>query len=277
MMESLCPCCIPAYFLFQLFGVSLTLYFSIRFLTRNNTNALWKWIVLSFHTLFFVVMTITLGLHASNDARAFIFARIYFLIANLDIVDPVRQDLLSGLYGRILEIGPGPGANFKYFINNTAITEWVGVEPNTYFQQKQTEIIDELNLTFKTSTVWMKGESKMLDVEPESFDYVVGTHVLCSVDDVADVLTQVKRALKPSGQYKFYEHVLTDSDDIIRWYQQLFAPIFYYLGNGCKFRELWKDIDKHVSKEMLVEMDHLFADGPIPVLRPHIVGSATKK
>ena len=74
LMESLCPRCIPAYFLFQLFGVSLTLYFSIRFLIWNNSNALWKWIILSFHTFFFIVVTITLGLHASNDARTFLLA-----------------------------------------------------------------------------------------------------------------------------------------------------------------------------------------------------------
>ena len=120
--------------------------------------------------------------------RAPFFSRIYFSITNLDTVNPVKQDLLSGLYGRILEIGPGSGANFKHFMNNTAIAEWVGVEPNAYFQQRQTEIVDELKLPFKTSTIWMIGESKMVDVEPESFDYVVGTHALRSVDDVADVL-----------------------------------------------------------------------------------------
>ena len=116
----------------------------------------------------------------------------------------------------------------------------------------------------------------MLDIEPESFDYVIGTHVLCSVENVTDVLGQIKRALKPSGEYKFYEHVLTDRDDTRRRYQQIAAPLFYYFGNGCQFRELWKDLEYHLSTEMLLHVDHLQADVSIPILKPHIVGSATK-
>ena len=89
----------------------------------------------------------------------------------------------------MLEIGPGPGTNFWCWgseSNSTHdITEWVGVEPNEFFQLKIEENRLAHGLTFPTSTVWLKGEH--VDVEPESFDAVVGTHVLCSVDDVYQV------------------------------------------------------------------------------------------
>lgn len=271
-----CTCCLPAYFFLHFACIVLVVYITTRLLVREKSSLLWKVSVWFFNGIFFLVFTSFLVLGSSEDLRAYVFSRVFFYIANLENIDPVRLHLLKGLSGRVLEIGPGPGTNFRYIVNNTAITEWVGVEPNTYFQEKQMELIQELKPIFKTSTVWKKGESKDLDIDTGSFDYVIGTHVLCSVDDVAEVLKQVKRALKPTGQYIFYEHVLTDSDETIRLYQQFFAPFFYYLGNNCKFKELWKDIDYHLSQEMDLQLTHLQADVVIPILRPHIIGSATK-
>ena len=41
------------------------------------------------------------------------------------------------------------------------------------------------NISFDTRLTWLKGED--IDVENESFDAVIGTHVLCSVSDVDQV------------------------------------------------------------------------------------------
>ena len=122
----------------------------------------------------------------------------------------------------------------------------------------------------------MKGEN--IDVESESFDYVIGTHVLCSVDSVSEVLKQVSRALKLHGTYIFYEHVLSPDDENLRWYQELFAPIFFYVGNGCKFRELWKDVSGETTHlpNFEVNVSHIIAPVPMPIIKPHISGYAVK-
>ena len=41
-----------------------------------------------------------------------------------------------------------------------------------------------------------------------SVDAVIVTLVLCSVEDVPKVLSEVKRVLKPGGKFYFFEHVL---------------------------------------------------------------------
>jgi hypothetical protein len=96
------------------------------------------------------------------------------------------------------------------------------------------------------------------------------------VDSVEEVLKLVSKALKVSGTYIFFEHV-TSLDPNLRWHQELFAPLFFYLGNGCKFKELYKDISKDTFlPNFEVNVTHIDAVVPIPILRPHILGSAVK-
>lgn len=161
-----------------------------------------------------VVVAIGLGaLNASPSLRSFVFYKFAMRVLAGDnaAVDSPRCELVSRLSGRVLEIGPGPGTNFRCWSNNSDIVEWVGVEPNTFFDEHLQREKQLRNVSFPISTIWLNGEDD-IDVEPQSFDFVVGTHVLCSVSDVYKVLAQVRRALKPGGEYVFLEHVVADRE-----------------------------------------------------------------
>ncbi len=43
-----------------------------------------------------------------------------------------RRELLSGLSGRVLEVGAGAGTNFHYY----PLTEVIAVEPERYLREK---------------------------------------------------------------------------------------------------------------------------------------------
>ena len=49
-----------------------------------------------------------------------------------------------------------------------------------------------------------------LPFEDGSFDAVVSATVLCSVQSVEQTLSEVKRVLKPGGQFRLIEHVKSD-------------------------------------------------------------------
>jgi hypothetical protein len=40
-----------------------------------------------------------------------------------------EQALFGDLHGRVLEVGPGPGTNLKFFASDV---EWTGLEPNRF-------------------------------------------------------------------------------------------------------------------------------------------------
>ena len=189
-----------------------------------------------------------------------------------------KCEAIGSAADRVLELGPGPGANFDCLRNVSAITHWTGIEPNLHFERS----LAALALPFPTELRWLAGEE--LDVEAGSYDTAISTHVLCSVDDVRAVLRQVGRALRPGGRLLFFEHVATptpDAQPLLAASQTLSGPLLHVIGNGCTYRRLWEDL---AALEMdggggwTVELEHYEERAmPLPPLWPHIRGVATKR
>ena len=79
--------------------------------------------------------------------------------------------------------------------------------------------------------------SSYKDIDNNSVDYVIGTHVLCSVggeDKIDDILTEIHRILKPGGKYIFLEHTSVHDKNqfITSLLQRISSPIFNIIGNG---------------------------------------------
>ncbi|MEX0749379.1 MAG: class I SAM-dependent methyltransferase, partial [Dehalococcoidia bacterium] len=64
-----------------------------------------------------------------------------------------------------------------------------------------------------------------------SFDAVVSTLVLCTVDDVQRSLAEIRRVLRPAGRLVFIEHVRADgfSGSV----QDAIRPAWGYFAAGC--------------------------------------------
>lgn len=184
--------------------------------------------------------------------------------------------------GKVMEFGPGPGTNFKCFENRTwaaSIEKYVAVEPNTYFEE-QIEIEKKVRgLDFPLEFVGLKGENVDIDDEG-SYDVVVLTHVLCSVDSAEVVLANAEKALKPGGRLIFMEHILAPEGSVLYHFQtQFVAPVLQIVGNGCKFQNLHRVVENFLSDRFDVDISDF--DAPMPrfmiFARPHIKGVAVKK
>lgn len=225
------------------------------------------------------LLAISLGvLSVQPDLKDWVFAKFAVVVLLADTpLDTIRCDLIGGISGRVLELGPGPGTNFKCWQNNPNITEWVGVEPNKYFQQQLVVQHAKKNMTFPMRTINLKGED--LQVDAGSFDAVIATHVLCSVSDTYGVLRQVKRALKPFGSYYFLEHVAVPVSftDPMYLTQRLVEPFVNILGNGCLMKPTWLDLTPFTGLGGFeVDLKHFRAPMPYP-MSPHIKGIAVKQ
>lgn len=182
------------------------------------------------------------------------------------------------VHGQVLEIGPGPGTNFRCFHNDTYIDGYVAVEPNPFFEVEMRKELDRQGLNFPLRFVGIKGEE--VDVPNESFDVVILTHVLCSVDSVANVLNTAERALKPGGKIIFMEHVTAAKENTLTSFvQSVVAPILFIVANGCTFKNLADEIAANLGNQFDTVIQYF--DAPMPLglafVRPHIKGIAIKK
>ncbi|WP_375245587.1 class I SAM-dependent methyltransferase, partial [Qipengyuania pacifica] len=65
-----------------------------------------------------------------------------------------------------------------------------------------------------------------------SFDTVVCTYTLCSVDDPTSVLSELRRILAQNGRLLFLEHGRAPDAVVARW-QERIEPVWKPLAGGC--------------------------------------------
>ena len=102
-------------------------------------------------------------------------------------------------------------------------------------------------------------------------DVVVSTAVLCSVRDQAKTLKEIRRVLKPGGQFVFLEHVGAGRATALRGLQRLIRPVWSCVVDGCDpVRDTGEAILKAGFQMKRVEKFKL----PLGPIAPHIGGVA---
>lgn len=112
----------------------------------------------------------------------------------------LRDRLLGGLSGRVLEVGAGNGLNFAHY--PSAVSEVVAIEPERALRT----LAVEAALRAQVPVDVAPGVAEALPVKSEAFDAVVLSLVLCSVRDVPRALAEARRVLRPGGELRFFEH-----------------------------------------------------------------------
>ncbi|CAB3365550.1 Hypothetical predicted protein [Cloeon dipterum] len=97
---------------------------------------------------------------------------------------------------RILEIGCGNGANLQYFPKSARL---VMVDRNEFYRPLLDENLKKFPHLHLEKMVYCSAED-MRQIASDSVDVVVSTIVLCSIDHVSAVLSEIKRVLAPVEQ-----------------------------------------------------------------------------
>ncbi|HEX2178558.1 MAG TPA: methyltransferase domain-containing protein [Actinomycetota bacterium] len=137
-----------------------------------------------------------------------------------------RVKLLAGLNGRVLEVGAGNGLNFAHYPAEVELVH--AVEPDPYLRGKAISAAKSAGVPIEVTD----GTAESLPVDDASFDAVVMSLVLCSVDQ-PPALKEARRALKPGGRLHFLEHVRAETPWLERLQRAVDATIWPRLFGGC--------------------------------------------
>lgn len=158
-----------------------------------------------------------------------IFARLYDRLSAVMEANGAaehRAEMLTGVHGRIIEVGAGNGYNFGHYPDT--VTEVIAVEPEPYLRARAEEAARNAPVPITV----VDGTADALPVDTDTADVVVFSLVLCSVPDQATALAEARRVLKPGGEVRFFEHVAAQSPGLAR-FQRNIDVVWPRLGGGC--------------------------------------------
>ncbi len=159
-----------------------------------------------------------------------------------------RERALAPARGHVLEVGFGTGLNLPHYPPQVA--RLTAIEPERMLEDHVARRIEQAHMPVELKQLDASGH---LPFDDDTFDTVVTTWTLCSIERVAPALAEIRRVLKPEGRYLFFEHGRSQDPGVARR-QDLFNPIHKLMAGGCSLN---RPIDQLIRSEGLnvIELD----------------------
>ena len=154
-------------------------------------------------------------------------------------VDELRAEVVPLAKGAVFELGCGGGFNQRHY-DAAAVTSFSGIDPNASLLEAARQRARDKGWEADIR----EGNGEDIPFHDGAFDTVVCTYTLCSVDDPARVLAEMRRVLKPGGRMLFLEHGKAPDPGPAKW-QRRIEPVWKHLAGNCHLtREIGHSIRK---------------------------------
>jgi ubiquinone/menaquinone biosynthesis C-methylase UbiE len=138
-----------------------------------------------------------------------------------------RRRWIPRARGEVLELGVGSGLNLAFY-DPARVTKVTGIDPSAPLLARAAPRAAGAPVAVEL----VEAAAEQLPFADRSFDSAVVTYSLCSVDDPARALAEVRRVLRPGGELIVVEHGLAPDPRTQRWQHRL-TPLWRRVGGGC--------------------------------------------
>ncbi len=145
------------------------------------------------------------------------------------VVGVRKAALFADLPETVVELGPGTGANLRYYRPGTRL---VAIEPNPHMHPALVRASARHGIQLDVRTVGAEATG----LPSGSVDAVVSTLVLCTVPDPAAALAEARRILRPGGKLLLIEHVAAPRRTGLAVLQRLLRKPWRWAFEGCDVR-----------------------------------------
>ena len=177
-----------------------------------------------------------------------------------------KESVFAELPDTVVEIGSGVGANFRYLRPGTRV---IAVEPNPYMHGSLRLAAQKRKIELDIRDV----VGERVDLPDSSVDAVISSLVLCTVADPSQVVSEVRRVLRPGGRYSYLEHVAAADGTLTRRLQGAVRRPWAWVFEGCSCERDLQTVIRSAGFNS-VENRSYRIHSPFVPFNTHIAGTA---
>jgi len=178
----------------------------------------------------------------------------------------LRRLVVEPSRGTVVELGAGTGRNLEHYAPETEV---IVTEPDAAMAERL-----ERRAAARQRTEVRRAPAEALPIPDQHADVVISTLVLCTVRDPAAALSEAYRVLRPGGELRFLEHVVSD-DAAVAQRQRRWAGAWSVLACGCRCDRATVDFLEPAGFTDL-EVDRRQLRGMGPLVGEMVIGRAVR-
>jgi ubiquinone/menaquinone biosynthesis C-methylase UbiE len=138
-----------------------------------------------------------------------------------------RSRIVPQAEGDVLELGCGGGINMQFY-DPARIRSFSGLDPSPALLDASKAAAQARGMTADIRG----GFGEAMPFDDASFDTILVTFTLCSVNEQQRVLGEMRRVLRPGGKALFLEHGSAPDAPVQKW-QRRIEPVWKRIGGNC--------------------------------------------
>jgi ubiquinone/menaquinone biosynthesis C-methylase UbiE len=156
--------------------------------------------------------------------------------------------------GIVVEVGFGSGLNLPFY--SPKVGKLYALDPSRELLRMARRRVASAKFPVEI----LQASAEEIPLENMVADTVVTTWTLCTIPDPVRALREMRRILKPSGQFIFVEHGRSPEPKVLAWQDRL-NRVWNRLGGGCNLN---RPIDALIPEAgfRIVRIEQGYGKGP---------------
>jgi len=154
-----------------------------------------------------------------------------------------RKKVIPLATGKVLEVGIGSGLNLPFYQKDSIKEIW-GLDPSKelLLMAKKKAKAENMDVQF------LNAPAESIQLDENFFDTVVVTYTMCTISNLNQALSEIKRVMKTDGRLIFCEHGASPEPGVFVWQNRL-NKVWSKISGGCNIN---KDIPSIIESSGLV-------------------------